>query len=177
MLGQFLGAAGVGNADIRCDEDVRRAWIAIGWQSRRVVKLRDAGPEKIWPMPAILFVVGDCVSSIATALSVVQVVFSQTRETSSSVGPMPVGLDGDSEKGKQPPASKIVARRRRYRASGDAHVACGIDRTLAVLRRNDDQRRIEKAIASSVRQPSCRSTRRRIESRRADQSVGVPVAS
>jgi hypothetical protein len=44
-----------------------------------------------------------------TALAVVQLLFSHTRETSSSVGPMPVGLEGDSEKGKQPAASKRVA--------------------------------------------------------------------
>src|SRR5579863_2911457 len=66
-------------------------------------------PEKIWPMPAILFVAGDCVSSMFTELAVVQLLFSQIRETSSSVGPIPVGLDGDSERGKHPALSRIVA--------------------------------------------------------------------
>jgi hypothetical protein len=66
-----------------------------------------AGPEKISPMPAISAVAGDCVSSMLTALPVVHWVLSQTRETSSSVGPMPLELAGDSEKGRQ--FSKIVA--------------------------------------------------------------------
>ena len=69
--------------------------------------------EKISPMPAMLFVVGEVERSKATALSVVQLLLSQSRETSSSVGPMPVGLEGDSEKGRQlvdPPClSRIVA--------------------------------------------------------------------
>src|SRR5208282_5457441 len=68
-----------------------------------------AGPEKISPMPAILAFAGDCVSSMFTALSVVQLLLSQTIETSSSVGPMPVGLDGDSERGKQLALSRMVA--------------------------------------------------------------------
>jgi hypothetical protein len=37
-----------------------------------------------------------------TASAVVQLLFSQIRETSSSVGPMPEELAGDSEVGKQP---------------------------------------------------------------------------
>src|SRR5205807_4895478 len=68
-----------------------------------------AEPEKISPMPAILFDAGDCVSSMLTTLAVVQALFSQSRETSSSVGPMPVGLEGDSEKGKHPALSAMVA--------------------------------------------------------------------
>src|ERR1700723_99908 len=57
----------------------------------------------------MLAVTGDCVSSKFTALAVVQVLLSQTRETSSSVGPIPVGLDGDSDRGMQPAPSRIVA--------------------------------------------------------------------
>ena len=60
-------------------------------------------------MPALLAEAGDCDSSVPTALSVVQLLFSQIIEMSSSVGPMPVGLEGDSEVGKQPPLSKILA--------------------------------------------------------------------
>jgi uncharacterized membrane protein len=50
-------------------------------------------------MPAIFAEAGDCFSSMPTAESVVHALFSQTRETSSSVGPIPVGLEGDSDKG------------------------------------------------------------------------------
>ena len=60
-------------------------------------------------MPAMLAVAGDCFSSILTAPKVVQLLFSQSRETSSSVGPMPVGFNGDSEKGRQPPVARMVA--------------------------------------------------------------------
>jgi hypothetical protein len=42
-----------------------------------------------------------------TAFAVVQLLDSQTNETSSSVGPIPVGLAGDSDNGMQ--LSKIVA--------------------------------------------------------------------
>src|ERR1700733_2838381 len=66
-------------------------------------------PEKTSPMPAMFAVAGDCVSSMLTEFAVVQLLFSQISETSSSVGPMPVGLDGDSELGRQPDASRIVA--------------------------------------------------------------------
>src|SRR5580698_7855155 len=66
-------------------------------------------PQKIWPIPAMLAVTGDCVSSKFTALAAVQLLLSQTRETSSSVGPMPVGLDGDSDRGMQPAPSRMVA--------------------------------------------------------------------
>src|SRR5579875_1708880 len=66
-------------------------------------------PQKIWPMPAILFVAGDCVSSRFTACAVVQLLFSQRSETSSSVGPMPLELRGDSESGRQPALAKMVA--------------------------------------------------------------------
>src|SRR5580658_6928892 len=71
--------------------------------------VRKDGPEKISPMPAILPVTGDCFSSNATASSVVQLPFNQSSETSSSVGPIPVGLDGDSDNGKQPWASRMLA--------------------------------------------------------------------
>src|SRR5580693_2257260 len=65
------------------------------------------GPQKISPIPAMFPVAGDCVSSVCTALSVVQLLLSQIRETSSSVGPMPLAFAGDSENGRQ--FSKIVA--------------------------------------------------------------------
>jgi hypothetical protein len=52
---------------------------------------------------------GDCDSSMPTAAVVVQLPLSQTIETSSSVGPIPVGLDGASEKGRQPALSRMVA--------------------------------------------------------------------
>ena len=60
-------------------------------------------------MPAMLLVVGEVERSRLTALVVVQVLLSQTRETSSSVAPMPVGFEGDSELGRQPTPSRIVA--------------------------------------------------------------------
>src|SRR5579863_170768 len=66
-----------------------------------------AGPEKISPMPAILAVAGDCVSSMVTAVSVVHWLLNHTSETSSSVGPMPLELAGDSDVGKQ--FSRMVA--------------------------------------------------------------------
>ena len=47
-------------------------------------------------------VAGDWLPSMLTAFAVVQLLLSQISETSSSVGPMPVGLEGDSEKGRQP---------------------------------------------------------------------------
>src|SRR5208283_4386561 len=67
--------------------------------------------EKISPIPAMLFVVGDIERSKLTASAVVQFAFpsSHNKETSSSVGPMPVGLDGASEKGKHPALSRMVA--------------------------------------------------------------------
>src|SRR5580700_8247506 len=66
-------------------------------------------PKKICPMPAILVASGDCSSSIFTAIPKVQLLFSQTKETSSSVGPIPEGFKGDSEKGMQPPLARMVA--------------------------------------------------------------------
>src|SRR5215831_8265022 len=66
-------------------------------------------PQKISPIPAILPVEGDCSSSMVTTSSAVHLLFSQSIETSSSVGPMPVGLDGDSDSGKQPLLSAIIA--------------------------------------------------------------------
>src|SRR5258708_3682630 len=65
--------------------------------------------EKISPMPATLFVVGEVERSKLTASAVVQWLLSHSSETSSSVGPMPVGLDGASEIGKHPALSRIVA--------------------------------------------------------------------
>src|ERR1700722_1664499 len=67
--------------------------------------------EKISPMPAILPVVGDIERSMLTAAAVVQfgAPFSHNKETSSSVGPMPVGLDGASERGRHPALSRMVA--------------------------------------------------------------------
>src|ERR1700730_13988330 len=65
--------------------------------------------EKISPMPATLLVVGAMERSRLTASAVVQLLFSHIRETSSSVGPMPVGLDGASERGKHLALSRIVA--------------------------------------------------------------------
>src|ERR1700726_1100206 len=66
-------------------------------------------PDKISPMAATLFVAGDIERSSLTAFAVEQLLLSHSRETSSSVGPMPVGLDGDSEAGKQPALSRILA--------------------------------------------------------------------
>src|SRR5580704_2300417 len=65
------------------------------------------GPEKISPIPAMLFVAGDRLSSIPMALAVCVESDSQISEMSSSVGPIPSGFDGDSEDGSS--ASKIVA--------------------------------------------------------------------
>ena len=64
---------------------------------------RMPGPQKIWPMPAIFLLAGDMVSSMVTELSVEQLLLllSQISETSSSVGPIPLALAGDSEEGKQ----------------------------------------------------------------------------
>src|SRR6516162_10040773 len=66
-----------------------------------------AGPEKICPMPAMLLVVGDLLSSIPTAFVVCVESESQISEMSSSVGPIPSGFAGDSESGSR--ASRIVA--------------------------------------------------------------------
>src|SRR5258707_1562192 len=67
--------------------------------------------EKIAPMPATLFAVGDIERSMPTASAVVQFAlpFSHNTETSSSVGPMPVGLDGASEIGRHPALSRMAA--------------------------------------------------------------------
>src|ERR1700720_302101 len=65
------------------------------------------GPEKISPMPAMLFVAGDWLSSICTAFVVSAEFVSQISEMSSSVGPIPSGFAGDSEKGRR--SCRIVA--------------------------------------------------------------------
>src|SRR5579863_7001397 len=57
------------------------------------------GPEKIAPIPATFTVAGDCDSSMPTAVEVCDESESQINETSSSVGPIPLGLAGDSEYG------------------------------------------------------------------------------
>src|SRR6516225_9816381 len=82
---------------------------AAGGSPGALKLVRSDGPEKIAPIPAMLAVAGDCFSSNATAFSVVQLLLSQSSETSSSVGPIPVGLEGDSENGKQPWLSRMVA--------------------------------------------------------------------
>src|SRR5271170_1778159 len=66
------------------------------------------GPEKIWPMPAMLLVAGESLSSIPTAVAVWDESDSQSNEMSSSVGPIPGGLfDGRSESGSR--LSRIAA--------------------------------------------------------------------
>jgi hypothetical protein len=60
-------------------------------------------------MPAIFAAAGDCDSSIPTAPAVVQLLLSQSSETSSSVGPIPPGVDGDSDDGRQWLASRMMA--------------------------------------------------------------------
>src|SRR5271155_2576657 len=65
------------------------------------------GPEKISPIPTMLFVAGDWLSSIPTALVVCVESDSQSNEMSSSVGPMPLGFAGDSEYGSR--SCRIVA--------------------------------------------------------------------
>src|ERR1700683_4494251 len=77
-------------------------------------------------MPAMLLVVGDVVSSVATALAVWLELESHTSETSSSVGPIPVGLAGDSEYGSR--LSSIVA--------GD--VVIGLDAGTPIPRYRDE---------------------------------------
>jgi hypothetical protein len=48
VVGEFLAAARVGNADMRCDQNVRRAWVANGRQARSVEQLRDSrSPENL----------------------------------------------------------------------------------------------------------------------------------
>src|ERR1700722_10051840 len=60
---------------------------------------RMPGPQKIWPIPAMLLDAGDVFSSVSTASSAVHFV-SHNKETSSSVGPIcPPAFD--SESGKQ----------------------------------------------------------------------------
>src|SRR5580692_3905202 len=58
-------------------------------------------------MPATLLVVGEVLSSIATALEIWLESESHISETSSSVGPSPLVLAGDSENGNR--LSRIVA--------------------------------------------------------------------
>src|SRR5258708_24458254 len=67
--------------------------------------------DKIAPMLATLFAVGDIERSMPTASAVAQFAlpFSHNTETSSSVGPMPVGLDGASEIGRHPALSRMAA--------------------------------------------------------------------
>src|SRR5437868_12144432 len=59
------------------------------------------GPEKISPMPAMLLVAGDVVSSICTAFAVCDESDSQISEMSSWVGPIPELFDGCSEGGSR----------------------------------------------------------------------------
>src|SRR5258708_29494325 len=76
--------------------------------------------EKIAPMPATLFVAGDIERSMLTASAVVQFafLFRHNTEKSSSVGPLPGGVDGASETGKHPAFSRMIAGRVRPRAPG-----------------------------------------------------------
>src|SRR2546427_3727506 len=64
------------------------------------------GPEKISPMPAMLFMGGEALSSAATAFAVWLESLSQSSDTSSSVGPI-WPPEGDSEGGSI--ASVMVA--------------------------------------------------------------------
>src|SRR6516162_8507603 len=67
-----------------------------------------AGPEKIWPMPAMLLFAGEVLSNIFTAFVVCVESDSQSNEMSSWVGPMPGGLfDGRSDNGSR--ASRMSA--------------------------------------------------------------------
>ena len=98
-------------------------------------------------MPAMLFEVGDWVSSIPTSVAALQDFFSHNSETSSSVGPICPPLF-DSEGGKQ---SSMRGRHRP--GSGDPNVALRIDWTLAVLGRDDDERRVGQALFLQLRCP------------------------
>src|SRR5579862_4620400 len=81
----------------------------LGGSPGALKKVWRMGPEKISPIPATLLEAGEVVRSRLTALAVEQLLLSQIIETSSSVGPMPVGLEGDSDSGMHPAPSRIVA--------------------------------------------------------------------
>ncbi len=101
----------------------------------------------------MLFVAGDVVSSVCTALDVSVEFVSQSSEMSSSVGPISGGLlDGCSDGGSR--LSRIVAGEV---VIGDVWVGSsgtidmpryrvGVDRALTVLGRNDDQCRLVEPI-------------------------------
>ena len=109
VLGQFLGAAGVGNADIRRNQNVRRARIAIRRQAGWIEKLRDPrSPENLADSRDIRRGRRLTFPACSLRLAVVQLLVSQISEMSSSVGPRPVEL-AEIRRTECSLASRIVA--------------------------------------------------------------------
>ena len=92
VLRQLRGAAGVGDADPRGHDNVRgtgiHGWVVIVERDRRAVENLPQAEQGLVQSPSIL-----------AAASASEEFVSQSSETSSSAGPMPLGLAGDSDHG------------------------------------------------------------------------------
>ncbi len=137
MLLLLLGAARVNNADVRRHDNVGRARISASDCCRRTTATghsRSAPARLRAAFSSRIFTAG-----IVSAKS-----FSQISETSSSVGPMPLGLLGASDSGMYPALSSSVAGEEPVFNYGIVEV--GIDWRLAMLRGNHQQRAVIQSL-------------------------------